>query len=350
MKIDAIDMDYLTGQLVRLLRTPSPVGNTDAAIDLVETAFGDLGLETERTNKGALLATLPGWSNTRPRALSGHVDTLGAMVKEIKDSGRIKLTQLGGYLWQTIEGEYCEIETAEGTIYTGTVLAHKTSVHTYGRAELNELKHTRDDVEVRLDVKTTSKKETLELGIQVGDFVSFDPRTMVTETGFIKSRHLDDKAGVAIMLATAKALLDATLKPTQTSYFYISPYEEVGHGASTGIPEAVRELLVVDMGALGDGQNSDEYTVSICAKDSSGPYDLGMRRRLVALCRDKDIPYQVDIYPHYGSDGSAALRAGANLVVGLIGPGVDASHAFERTHKESLLHTARLAATYLLTE
>jgi putative aminopeptidase FrvX len=152
------------------------------------------------------------------------------------------------------------------------------------------------------------------------------------------------------MLATCKALLDAGLEPAQTTTFYVSPYEEVGHGAASGIPASVKELLVVDMGALGDGQNSDEYTVSICAKDSSGPYDLGMRRRLVSLCKAHEIPYRVDVYPSYASDGSAALRAGADLIVGLIGPGVDASHAFERTHEDSLLHTVRLAVAYLLQE
>jgi putative aminopeptidase FrvX len=343
-----IDMDYLIDHLVRLLRTPSPTGNTGAAIALMEGAFVALGLRTERTNKGALIAFLPGRSSARPRALSGHVDTLGAMVAEIKEHGRLKLTQLGGYLWQTVEGEYCTIETASGRTHTGTVLAHKTAVHTYGRAGLARSRHTAEDVEVRLDERTTSKKETRKLGIEVGDFVSFDPRTSVTENGFVKSRHLDDKAGVAIMLATAKALVDAERQPAEDTCFYISPYEEVGHGAASGIPGSVRELLVVDMGALGDGQNSDEYSVSICAKDSTGPYDLGMRRRLVALCQEHDIPYKVDVYPHYGSDGSAALRAGADLVVGLIGPGVDASHAFERTHIDSLLYTARLAVVYLL--
>ena len=346
-----VDIEYLIDLLARLLRTPSPTGNTGAAIALADEALGALGLRTERTNKGALVATLPGRSFTRPRALSGHVDTLGAMVKEIKEDGRLKLTQLGGYLWQTVEGEYCTVETAEGQVYTGTVLAHKTAVHTYGREGLADSKHTADDVEVRLDERTTSAKQTRALGIEVGDFVSFDPRTMVTGSGYVKSRHLDDKAGVAIMVAAAKALLDAgeqrAAAAAQDSYLYISPYEEVGHGAASGIPEVVKELLVVDMGALGDGQNSDEYTVSICAKDSSGPYDLGMRRRLVALCQEHDIPYRLDIYPYYGSDGSAALRAGADLVVGLIGPGVDASHAFERTHRESLLHTARLAVAYL---
>jgi putative aminopeptidase FrvX len=344
-----IDVDHLVDLLVRLLRTPSPTGNTGAAIALVESAFGQIGLRTQRTNKGALLATLAGRSGERPRALSGHVDTLGAMVKEIKADGRLCLTQLGGYVWQTVEGEYCQVETADGRTYTGTVLAHKTAVHAYERKEI-EGAHTDKEIEVRLDEHTTSADDTRALGIGVGDFVSFDPRTTVTGSAYVKSRHLDDKAGVAIMVAVAKALVDAGLQPAQTTYFYISPYEEVGHGAASGIPAAVKELLVVDMGVLGDGQNSDEYTVSICAKDSSGPYDLSFRRKLVALCQENDIPYKVDVYPYYGSDGSAALRAGADLVVGLIGPGVDASHAYERTHRDSLLHTARLAASYLVSD
>ena len=343
-----IDMGFLVGLLVDLLRTPSPTGSTGAAIALTEKALAELGLQTRRTNKGALVATMQGRSDARPRALSGHVDTLGAMVKEIVDDGRVRLTQVGGYAWETVAGEYCQIETATKT-YTGTVLAHKTAVHTYTRDQVSASK-TDKDMEIRLDERTKSVEETRALGIEVGDFVSFEPRTVVTASGFVKSRHLDDKAGVAIMLATAKAFSSAGLRPAQTTYFYISPYEEVGHGAASGIPQDAKELLVVDMGALGDGQNSDEYTVSICAKDSSGPYDLSMRRKLVELCQRRGIPYKIDIYPHYGSDGSAALRAGADLVVGLIGPGVDASHAYERTHRDSLLATARLAAAYLLAE
>ncbi|MBN1642492.1 MAG: M42 family metallopeptidase [Anaerolineae bacterium] len=344
-----IDIPYLIDVLMQLLGTPSPTGNTGAAIDIAEAAFGALGLDTRRTNKGALVAVLPGRSDTRPRALSGHVDTLGAMVKEVRSDGRLGLTQIGGYVWQTVEGEYCEIATNDGRTYTGTVLAHKTSVHTYPRTEVAGARKDAD-IEVRLDERTISAQETRALGIEVGDFVSYDPRATVTESGFVKSRHLDDKAGVAIMIAVAKAIVDAGLKPAQTTHCYVSPYEEVGHGASSGIPEAVKELLVIDMGALGDGQNSDEYTVSICAKDSSGPYDLGVRRKLVALCAEHEIPHKVDVYPNYGSDGSAALRAGADLVVGLIGPGVDASHAYERTHRDSLLHTARLAAAWILAE
>ncbi len=350
MSLYTIDTDYLLDCLLDLVRIPSPTGNTAAAVAWVEAAFQELGLRTERTNKGALRAFMPGRADTRPRALSGHVDTLGAMVKDIRPDGRLKLARVGGYAWQTVEGEYCAVETADGRVYSGTVLAHKTAVHTYGREGLTESKHTDDDIEVRLDARVISRAETQALGIEIGDFVSFDPRAVLTSTGFVKSRHLDDKAGVAVMLAAARSLRDAGLQPAQTTWFYISTYEEVGHGAASGIPQEVKELLVVDMGALGDGQNSDEYTVSICAQDSTGPYDLGMRRRLTALCQRSDIPYKIDIYPHYGSDGSAALGAGADLVVGLIGPGIDASHAFERTHQDSLLYSAYLVVEYLLAE
>ena len=345
-----IDVTYMLDNLVRLLRTPSPTGNTARAVALMDEAFRALGLQTCTTNKGALVAFMPGRSATRPRALSGHIDTLGAMVKEIRPNGCLGLSALGGYMWQTVEGEYCIIETAMGQTFTGTVLAHKTAVHTYGRDEIGSLKHTDKDVEVRLDERTTSAEQTRQLGIEVGDFCSFDPRALVTPSGFIKSRHLDDKAGVAVMLAAAQALCTVGLVPAQDTYFYISPYEEVGHGAASGIPAGVKDLLVIDMGAMGDGQNSDEYTVSICAKDGSGPYDLGLRRKLVALCQEHGIPHKVDIYVHYASDGSAALRAGADLVVGLIGPGVDASHAYERTHQDALLHTTRLALAYLLAD
>jgi putative aminopeptidase FrvX len=343
-------VSFMIDTLVHLLHTPSPTGNTQAAMALLHESFAGLGMQAQTTNKGALRALLPGHSAARPRALSGHVDTLGAMVKEIRQDGRLRIASLGGYLWQTVEGEYCTIETANGSVLTGTVLHDKTAVHTYGREPMANSKHTDHEIYVRLDARTTSAAETRQLGIDVGDFCSFDPRTVVTDSGFVKSRHLDDKAGVAVMMTAAKALRDAGLEPVQDTYLYISPYEEVGHGAASGIPDAVKELLVIDMGALGEGQNSDEYTVSICAKDSTGPYDLDMRRRLISLCQAHDIPYKIDLYPYYGSDGSAALRAGADLVVGLIGPGVDASHAYERTHQDSLLCTARLTVAYLLSE
>jgi len=342
-----IDLPHLQTVLLNLLNTPSPTGNTEAAIALVEAEFAALGLATRRTVKGALVATMPGIQPSPARAVTAHVDTLGGMVKEIKDDGRLLVSSLGGYYPGSIVGEYCIIETAGGRRYSGTVLLEKQSVHIHPMRDVHETAEKLTTVEVRVDARTASREETEALGIQVGDFISWDPRAQLTDTGFIKSRHLDDKAGVVSMLAAARAMTRHDIRPARTTHFYISTYEEVGHGAAAGIPPEVEELLVVDMGVVGEGQAGDEFGVSICAKDSSGPYDLRMRRKLVSLAEEAGIPYHLDVYVRYGSDGSAALQAGADVRVGLIGPGVDSSHAYERTHQDALLHTARLIVEYL---
>ena len=342
-----VDIDWTTEFLVGLLNTPSPTGDTARAIAYVRDALAAFPLKLALNRKGALIATWPGASTDCPRALTAHVDTLGAMVQEVKDNGRLRLTQIGGYAWNSVEGEGCTVMTAEGNCCSGTILPTKASVHVHGQ-EMRELERKGENMEVRLDARTQSADETRALGIEVGDFVALDPRVQATETGFVRSRHLDDKAGVAVIVGAIKALADAGLQPAQRTTFHISNYEEVGHGASTGIPADVQELLAVDMGAVGDGLQGDEFSVSICVKDSGGPYDLGFRRRLVALCEAADIPYCLDVYPYYGSDGEAAWHAGADLIVGLIGPGVDASHSYERTHQDSLAASVRLLVEYLL--
>jgi putative aminopeptidase FrvX len=342
-----LDMDYVINKLVNLLNIPSPSGNTKKAIDFVEKEFNSLGVPTYRTNKGALIATISGENQEEEITLSGHVDTLGGMVKEIKSSGRIKLTQIGGYVWSTIEGEYVNIENSNGKLYSGTILTTKASSHVHGEGT-KTLERNMDNMEIRLDEKVSSKEDVEKLGINVGDFIFFDPRTVVTESGFVKSRHLDDKAGVVSLLGIAKYLIDNNIKPKYTTNFFISNYEEVGHGASAAIPEKTFEFIAIDMAAPGEGQTSDEYSVTICAKDSSGPYDLELKNKLVNLAKENDINYKIDIYPYYGSDGSAALRAGYDFKVGLIGPGVDASHSFERTHKDAIENTIKLGILYLI--
>ena len=350
--LPTVNMPRIMDFLVGLLNTPSPTGYTDEAIAYVRRAFESIGLPDlalEETIKGALIATLPGESETAPRALSAHVDTIGAMVREIKTNGRLLLTQLGGYAWNAVEGENVTVHCArDGRRYRGTVQTINPSVHT--SEQMREGKREEERMEVRLDVRTSKREETLALGIDVGDFVSFDPRVEVTETGFIKSRHLDDKAGVAVIFGVLLALKESGRLPAQRTTFLISNYEEVGHGATSGIPKDVVEFLAIDMAAstTGEHQNSDEYSVGICAKDSTGPYDLRLRRRLIRLCEANGIPYKVDTYPRYGSDGSAFLEAGGAARVGVIGPGVDASHAYERTHRDSLEATTRLALCYLL--
>lgn len=246
------------------------------------------------------------------------------------------------------EGEYCEIETSGEKRYSGTILVHQTSVHVYSDA--GEAKRDDQNIEVRIDEKAENAEEVRALGIEVGDFVSFDPRFETTQSGFVKSRHLDDKASVAILLHVIKKIKENQLKLPYTTHFLISNNEEIGYGGNSNIPKETREYLAVDMGAIGDGQNTDEYTVSICAKDSSGPYHLQFRKHLVKLAEKHDIGYKVDIYPFYGSDASAAIRAGYDIIHGLIGPGIDASHAFERTHRDSLLNTGNLIYHYLQSE
>ncbi len=350
---DLIRDAYLIASLVELLETPSPTGYHEQIMSRIEARLGALalpGLALARTAKGALLATVPGRSADRPRALSAHVDTLGAMVREIKANGRLLLTQLGGYAWNSVENENVTVHTVrDGLRLRGTIQTVSPSVHTSDQARNGKREDER--MEVRLDARTASKDETLALGIDVGDFVSFDPRVELTDTGYVKSRHLDDKAGVAVLLAVLEALSRSEQLPAQRTTFFFSNYEEVGHGASAGLPADLAELLVIDMAAstTGEHQNSDEYSVGICAKDSSGPYDLALRRRLTALAVAQGIAHRIDTYPHYGSDGSALLRAGGDVRVGLIGPGVDASHAYERTHRDSLSATALLALHYVLT-
>lgn len=347
MAIPPIPMQELLAFLVRLLKTPSPTGDTEAALAYVQASFAELPVTLRQPRKGGLVCTWDG-DPTAPRALTAHVDTLGAMVQRIKSDGRLLLTPIGSFDWHSVETEGCTVVTGNGLAYRGSLLPTKASVHIYGPAA-RQLERVAENYELRLDAATLTEDDTRELSIKPGDFVYFDPRVEVN-AGFVRSRHLDDKAGVACIYGALLALHRAGLAPRNRLDVLISGYEEVGHGAATGIPTDTVELVAVDMAAAGDAQNSDEFSVGICAKDSGGPYHLGLRRKLEALAAAQGIPYRTDIYPFYGSDGEVAWRAGADLKVALIGPGVDASHSYERTHSDSLEATARLIAAYLLAE
>jgi len=347
MTIPTIDSEFLISFLSGLLNTPSPTGLAEPAIAFTEQALLSFpGLSLKRTRKGALVATWVGEKSDAPRALTAHADTLGAMVKQIKSNGRLMMAKIGSYAWNTVEGEGCMVFASSGTPARGSILLEMASGHVHG-AKVNDTKREDDNMEVRLDARTTSKEETEALGIRVGDFIAFDPRLEIT-SGFVRSRHLDDKACVACLVAAIKTLYDAGLKPTQTSYWHISNYEEVGHGAAAGIPVEATELLCVDMAAVGEGQTSDEFHSTLCVKDSGGPYHHGLSQKLRQLADEHAIPYKVDIYPYYGSDGEAFWRAGGDVAVALIGPGVDASHNYERTHLDALLATTQWVVAYLL--
>jgi putative aminopeptidase FrvX len=308
----------------------------------------EIGIPSYSNRKGALIATVLGKNKDQHRFVTAHIDTLGAMVKEIKSDGRLRITKIGGSQWAHVEGEYCQIFTADQQTYTGTILMHQTSVHVYKDGPQEE--RNQANMEVRLDERVASAEDVLKLGIDVGNFVAFDPRVEVLPSGFIKSRHLDDKASAGVLLYLLREIQEHELVLPYTTHFLFSNYEEIGFGGNSNIPSEVVEYLAVDMGAIGDGQTSDEFTVSICAMDSSGPYNYRLRQHLVNLAEKNEIGYKVDIYPYYGSDASAALRAGYDVVHGLVGPGIDASHAFERTHVEAVVNTAKLVYYYLLSD
>jgi len=347
MNLPPVPTEYLLEFLTELLNTPSPTGFAHRGIAFTEKALAEFPfLELAHTRKGALVAKWAGQVNSAPRALTAHVDTLGAMVKEIKSNGRLKLSHIGGVVWNTVETEGCTIFTNNDQTIRGSILFEKASTHVYG-GEVNKGTRDNQSMEVRLDARTVSEEDTRNLGIEIGDFVAFDPRVEIVNE-FVRSRHLDDKACVACLVAAIKALHDADLLPTQSTYFHISNYEEVGHGASAGIPAEVTELVAIDMAAIGDGQASDEYHATLCVQDSGGPYHHGLSQHLRALAEKYEIPYKVDIYPYYGSDGEAYWRAGGDVAVALIGPGVDASHNYERTHLDALVATTQWVMAYLL--
>jgi putative aminopeptidase FrvX len=341
-----IPEQYILDNLVQLLEIVSPTGRTDHAIEFVVDELNRLGLKPSRTRKGGATARWTADHSDEPRALTAHVDTLGAVVKEIKSNGRLKLSKIGGYAWNTVEGEACQVLTAGSGSLPGSILITKASGHIYAE-DVGETERTEETMEVRLDIRSETKEETLSAGVRVGDFVALDPRTVVFENGFIRSRHLDDKAGVICILAAVKAMIDSGMLPAQDTTLHFSNYEEVGHGAASGFPGDLHELVAVDMAVVGEGQESDEFHTTICTKDTSGPYHFELTRKLIDLAEQHEIPYKTDVYPHYGSDGEAYWRAGGDVAVALIGPGVDASHNYERTHIDALKATTQMISAYL---
>jgi putative aminopeptidase FrvX len=305
--------------------------------------FRKLGYNPYRTNKGCVVCDLGG--EGRPLILSAHIDTLGGMVAEIKKNGRLRITNIGGLNANNCETENCRIRTRSGRLFEGTLQMNDPSLHVNG--EYSKQERTFDDMEIVIDEDVKEKKDTEALGIRNGDFVCFDPRTTVTKSGYIKSRFLDDKLSVAILLGLAKDIREKKLQPARKLYVFITVYEEVGHGACGALPEDAEEIISVDMGCIGEGLACSERMVSICAKDSHGPYDYEVTTGLIRCAQDGGLDFAVDVYPHYGSDADAALAAGYDLKHGLIGAGVYASHGYERSHLDGAINTLKLLELYI---
>ena len=337
--------DYAVEQACALLAIDSPSGFTARAAQWVKDAFSALGYPAEITQKGGVLIDLGGEDAADGLFLEAHSDTLGAMVSEIKSSGRLKLTNLGGLRAENAETENVRVYTRAGKVYEGTVQLANASVHVNGA--YGDTKRSFDTVEVVLDEDVKSAADTRALGVEVGDIVCLEPRTRVTASGYIKSRFLDDKLSVGILLGLAKYLRDENVVPKRHVYAHVTVYEEVGHGGSASVPAGVTEAISVDMGCVGDGLACTEKQVSICAKDSGGPYSYEVVGKLIDAARREGADYAVDVYPHYGSDVEATLRAGYDIRHGLIGAGVYASHGYERSHVDGVFNTLKVLKGYL---
>ena len=338
-----MDKKYIYEIAEKIFSIDSPSGYTQTVIQFLKKEAESMGYETALNHKGNLMITVEGKDNSRTVGVSAHTDTLGLMVRSINSDGTLKFTKLGGPQLPTLDGEYCRIHTRDNKVYTGTILSTSPASHVFPDAE--SLARDCDNMMIRIDEQVKTKEDVLALGINNGDIIAIDPKTTFTESGFIKSRFLDDKISVTCLFEILHHFKTENIKPSYKTIFIISTYEEVGHGAAN-LPE-LDELLACDMGCIGLDLECTEYDVSICAKDSSGPYDYNMVSTLIDLARKNNLPYAVDIYPFYGSDVSAALRAGNNIKGALIGPGVHASHGMERTHINAVEAAVKLMIAYL---
>ena len=337
--------DFAWEQTASLLAIDSPTGFTAKAAAWVKDAFDAIGFPAIITEKGGVLADLGGENDTNGLFLAAHTDTLGGMVAEVKSNGRLRITNLGGMSANNGEAENVRVYTRCGKVIEGTLQLCNASVHVNG--EYASTKRTFDVMEVVLDEDVNSAADTRKLGIEVGDYVCFDPRTRRTASGYLKSRFLDDKLSVGILLGFAKYLKDNHITPERRTWVHVTVYEEVGHGGSASVPTGITEAISVDMGCVGNGLSCTERQVSICAKDSGGPYSYQVVGKLIDAAKKTEADYAVDVYPYYGSDVEATLRAGFDIRHGLIGPGVYASHGYERSHIDGVLNTLKVLCGYL---
>ena len=336
---------FILEETAALLAIDSPSSMTQAAAEHVMARFEALGYRCERTRKDGVLVYFGGEETDNGLLLEAHMDTLGGMVAEIKKNGRLKITNIGGLDANNVETENCRVVTRANGVYEGTAQLINASIHVNG--DYKETKRTFDTIEVVLDEVVDSAEDVKKLGVRAGDYVCFDPRVRVTKSGYIKSRFLDDKLSVGIVLGYAKYLKDTGKTPKRAVYVHITSYEEVGHGGSTNVPAGVTEAIAVDMGCVGEGLTCDERMVSICAKDRSGPFDYDVTTKLVEAAKKMGAAYAVDVYPFYSSDVAVTLRAGYDVRHGLIGAGVYASHGYERSHVDGAVATLKVLAGYI---
>ncbi len=340
-----IDTAYLTRQLRRLLTVPSPTGYTDTVVREVCDELARLDVPFDLTRRGAIRAVTEGVSRRPARAIIGHLDTIGCQVKALKPNGRLELVPIGTWSARFAEGARCTVYSDAGG-YRGTILPLLASGHTFD-ARIDTQPSSWEQVELRVDAFARHDQDLDTLGIAVGDFVAIDPQPEFLDNGFIVSRHLDNKAGVAVMLAALEAVRREGITPPVDLFWILTITEEVGHGASAVVPNEVAAMVTIDNGTTAPGQNSSEFGVTVAMADQTGPFDYHLTHKLIRLCQDEDIRFQRDIFKHYRSDSASALEAGADVRTALITFGVDSSHGYERIHMHALRSLAELVTAYV---
>ncbi|MCC6009085.1 MAG: osmoprotectant NAGGN system M42 family peptidase [Rhodobacteraceae bacterium] len=343
-----IDIDYLREQLAALLAIPSPTGYTDTVVRHVCGELEAMGVAFDLTRRGAVRARLPGDSPRGARAIVSHLDTLGAQVRMLKDNGRLAMVPIGTWSARFAEGARVTVFSERGT-FRGTILPQKASGHAFGDG-VDDAPIGWDHVELRVDALARNRAELERLGIEVGDTVAIDPQPEFLDNGFIVSRHLDNKAGVALMLAALRTLLRSGRRPPVDLFWLFTIAEEVGHGAAAVLLPDIASMVTVDNGTSAPGQNSSEFGVTVSMADQSGPFDFHLTRKLVDLCRRHEIMFRKDVFRYYRSDSASAIEAGADVRTALVTFGVDASHGYERIHMHALRSLSELLVAYGLSE
>ncbi len=343
-----IDVEYLCDMLETLLNIPSPTGFTDEIVQVTGRELERLGIPFELTRRGAIRAHLPGKLQQPDRALVVHLDTTGAMVKNLKENGRLELVPIGHWSSRFAEGARVTLYT-ETEAFRGTILPLKASGHTFNE-EVDQQPVAWQQVELRVDSVVKNVQDLQRLNINIGDYVAIDPQPEFLDNGFIVSRHLDNKAGVAILLAAARAIHESGVQLPVDIHLLFTISEETGSGASAILHRGASELVTIDNGTVAPGQNSRESGVTLAMMDSSGPFDFHLTRKLIDICQSYEIQHQRDVFRHYRCDSASAVEAGNDTRTALICFGIDASHGYERTHLNALRSLAELTTLYLQSE
>lgn len=340
-----VDRELLINTFKELVEVPSPVSYYEEIHPLLEKKAKEYGYEVTYDRKRTAYITLDGEDSSKTVCMGAHVDTIGLIVRHITDDGQLEVRQLGGVNYSSLEGEGVTVITRDGRHYRGMVICKSHSVHVFDDART--LPRDENGMRVILHADVKSKEDVMALGIDHGDVIDVDPHFEYTESGYVVSRYIDDKAAAAALFAMLDYFKKNNLKPKYRTLLAFPLYEEIGHGGSY-VPPEVSEYVAIDIGLIGPDCHANERNVSICTKDAFSPYDRGLTNKIIALAKKANVNYCLDVFYHYGTDANAAIRAGHNVYTAAFGMACLNSHGKERCHISAIEDTAKLAIAYAL--